>query len=130
MRRGKTIDHCFFKKSNDIHGGVPKTLDDIKTEPDLVNFFVDDLFVYKTQLTHKTKFKRILAAKILRFHDEFLELLRMNHMVSTRIQPIIPSIAKLFLFFAETQISMETFHKWQYEVIVGFNERNWLGVDV
>ena len=31
---------------------------------------------------------------------------------------------------ADTKISIETFHKWQDEVIAGFNETNWLAVDI
>ena len=75
MRCGKTLAHWFFKQSNYIYGGVPPTLDDIKTEPDLVNLFVNSLFVYRTQLTQKTKFKRILAASVMRFHDAFREII-------------------------------------------------------
>ena len=52
LRCGKTLSHWFFNKSNEIHGGVLPTLEDIKTEPDLVNLFVNSLFVHRTQLTH------------------------------------------------------------------------------
>ena len=65
----KTVAHWFFKQSNEIHRGVPPTLDNKKRESDLVNLFLDLLFVYRTQLTHKTKFKRILADTVVRFHD-------------------------------------------------------------
>ena len=68
MRCGKTLAYWLFKKSNEIYGGTPTSLDDIKTELELVNFFVDSLFVHITHITHKTKFKRILAATIMRFH--------------------------------------------------------------
>ena len=50
-----TVAHRFFNQSNKIHGGVPPTLDNIKTEADLVNVSVNLLFVYRTQLTHKNK---------------------------------------------------------------------------
>ena len=48
MRCGKTLDHWFFKQSNDIYGGVPTTIDNIKTEPDLLNLFVNLLFFHRT----------------------------------------------------------------------------------
>ena len=51
-----------------------------------------------------------------------LELLGINRLISTSIEPIIPSITKIFPFFAETHISIETFPKCQDEVIGGFNE--------
>ena len=68
----KTVAHWFFKQSNEIHRGVLPTLDNIKTEADLVNLFIDLLFVYRTQLTHKTKFKHILAGTVVRFLHVFL----------------------------------------------------------
>ena len=75
MRFGKTVAQWFFKQSNEIHGGVPPTLDNIKTEADLVTLFVDILFFHRTQLTHKTKCKYIIAVTVLRFHDAFLGIL-------------------------------------------------------
>ena len=75
MRCGKTLAHWFFNKSNDIYGGVPPILDNMKTEPDLVNLFVDSLFFHRTQHTNKKTFKRIVAATIMRFHDVFLGII-------------------------------------------------------
>ena len=37
MRYVHTPDHWFFNQSNEIYGGVPPTLDNIKIVPDLVN---------------------------------------------------------------------------------------------
>ena len=37
MRCGKTLAHWFFKQSNEFYGGTPPSLNDIKTEPELVN---------------------------------------------------------------------------------------------
>ena len=33
MRCGKTLAYCLFKQSNEIYGGTPPSLDDIKIEP-------------------------------------------------------------------------------------------------
>ena len=75
MRCGKTLAHWFFKQSNKIYGGNPPSIDFIKTEPKLVNLIVDELFVHRTHITYKTKFKRIIAATVLRFHGSFLEVI-------------------------------------------------------
>ena len=75
IRCGKTLAQWFFKQYNEIYWGIPPSLDNIKTEPELVNLFDDSLFAHRTQLTHKTKFKRILAATVLRFHGSFLEVI-------------------------------------------------------
>ena len=72
---GKTHAHWFFKQSNDIYGGTPPSLEDIKTEPESVKLFVNALFVHRTHISHKKKFKSILAATVLRFHGSFLEVI-------------------------------------------------------
>ena len=74
MKCGKTLAHWLFKQPNEIYRGTPPSLDDINTETELVIFFIDSLFVHRTHITHKTKFKRILAATVLRFHGSFLEI--------------------------------------------------------
>ena len=75
MRCGKTLAHWLFKQLNEIYGGTPPSLDGIKTEPESVKLFVNALFVHRTRITHKTKFKNILAATVLRFHGSFLEVI-------------------------------------------------------
>ena len=75
MRCVNTLAHWFFKQSNDIYGGTPPRLDDIKIEPESVNFFVYLMIFHRTELTHKTKFNRILADTVLIFHDAFLGII-------------------------------------------------------
>ena len=75
MRCGKTLAHWLFKQSNEIYGGTPPSLDKIKTEPEWVKLFVNALFVHRTQIRHKKKFNRILAATVMRFHGSFLEVI-------------------------------------------------------
>ena len=74
MRCGKTLAHWLFKHSDEIYGGTPPSLDDIKTEPKLVKLFVDALFVHRTHIRQNTKFNNILAATVLRFHGSFIEV--------------------------------------------------------
>ena len=69
---GKTLSYWLFKQSNEIYRGVPTTLDDIKTAPDLVICFVNYLSFHITQLSHKTNFKHILSATILIFDDALI----------------------------------------------------------
>ena len=56
-------------------GTPPPSIDDIKTEPELVNLFVDALFVHRTHISQTTKFKNILVATVLRFHGSFIEVI-------------------------------------------------------
>ena len=53
MRCGKNLVHWFYKVSSDIYDGVPTTLDDIRTESQMVHLFVDSLFVHNTGLQYK-----------------------------------------------------------------------------
>ena len=130
MRCGNTISRQLFKKLNEIYGSVRTTLDNIKTEPGLVNYFVKSLFVHKTKLTDKTKFKRILSATILIFYDIFLGIIGNYQYGNYKDTTHHIFHQKIISVIAETQISMETFRKWQDEVIAGFNENNQLAVDV
>ena len=75
MRCGKTLSHWLFKHSNEIYGGTPSSLDNIKTEPESVKLFVNALFVHRTHISQNTKFKNIIAAIVLRFHGSFIEVI-------------------------------------------------------
>ena len=70
IRCGKMLANWLFKKLNEIYGGTTPSIDDINTETELVNCFSCNLFVHRTHIMHKTKFKRILAANVLRFLKE------------------------------------------------------------
>ena len=59
MRCEKTLAHWFFKQSNEIYGEYLQPLT-IKNRTWFCDFFVHLLFVHRTQLKHKNKFKRIL----------------------------------------------------------------------
>ena len=75
MRCGKTLSHWLFKQLDEIYGGTHPSLDDIKTEPELVKLFVNALFVHRTHIRQNKKFKNILAATVLRFHVSFKEVI-------------------------------------------------------
>ena len=109
-RCGNTLAHCFFKLANEIYGGTPTSLDNIKIEPEFAILFVDLLFVQRTHITHKTKFKLLLADTILIFHGSFLEIIgnepsgryeyATHHYFHHRIISVL----------SETKISIDTFH--------------------
>ena len=75
MRCGKTLAHWLFKHLNEIYGGTPPSLDDIKTEPESVKLFINALFLHRTHISHITKFKSILAATFMRFRWSFLKVI-------------------------------------------------------
>ena len=130
MRCGKTLAHWLFKQSNEIYGGTPPSIDNIKTEPELVDLFVDALFFHRTHIIEKTKFKRILAATVLRFHGSFLEVIGNELSGKYRDSAHHYFHHKIFSTLSDTKFSIQTFHKWQDELIAGFNENNWLDVAI
>ena len=123
---GKALAHWLFKQSNGIYGGTPPSFYNIKTEPESVKFFVNALFVHRTHIIHKTKFKSILAATVMRFHGSFLEVIG-NEPSGKYKDPTHHHFHHTIIsILSDTKISKQIFQKWQDEVIAGFNEKNWL----
>ena len=130
MRCGKTLAHWLFKQSNEIYGGTPPSLDNIKTGPESVKLFVNALFVRRTHISQNTKFKNILAATVLRFHGSFLDVIGNEPSVKYKDPTHHHFHHTIMSILSDTKISKQTFQKWQYEVIAGFNENNWLDVAI
>ena len=74
-RCGKTLAHCFYNISSEIYDSIPPTLDDIQTESEKVQLFVNYLLVQNTGIHNNTELNHILAASILIFNDEFLGII-------------------------------------------------------
>ena len=68
------------------------------------------------------------TSKVRQLGDEFLGIIG-NELSGKYKDPTHNHFChKTISVLAETKISMETFLKWQDEVIAGFNEKNWLSV--
>ena len=93
-------------------------------------FLFDSLFFHRTQLTYKTKFKRILATTVLIFHEAFLGIIGNEPFFKYKDSTHHTFLQKSISVISETQLSMETFRKWQDEVIAGFNKNIWLVIDI
>ena len=76
------------------------------------------------------KFKRILAATVLRFHGSILEVIGNEPSGKYKDPTHHYFHHRIISILSGTKISIQTFHKWQDEVISGFNENNWLAVDI
>ena len=106
------------------------SLDNIKTEPKSVKWFVNALFVHRTRITQKTKFKCVLAATVLRFHGSFLKVI-WNEPSGKYKDPTRHKFHHTIIFIiSDTKISIQTFQKWQDEVISAFNEKHWLDIAI
>ena len=109
MRCGNNISHSFFKYSNEIYGGIPPTLNDIKYKPIWWIF----LSILCLSTEHNSHIKQIsiglLILLLWYFVMHFLGLLLINRLVSTRIQPIIPSITILFPFLHKQKFQWRPF---------------------
>ena len=89
-----------------------------------MNFLVDLLFSHRKKLTKKAKFKRIIAATVMRFHDAFLGIVGNKPSGKYKDPTHNPFYHKIISVFVETHISMETLRQWQDEFIAGFNKKN------
>ena len=71
----------------------------------------------------------ILAATVLIFHDEFLGIFGNESSGKYKDPTHHHFHHKIISLPAEGQTLIETFRKWQDEVMAGFNQKNWLAVD-
>ena len=78
----------------------------------------------------RTKFKRILAATILRFHNEFFAIIENKPSSKYKYATYHPFNQSILLVLTDIGYAMSTFWKWQKEVLAGFKEKNWLGVRI
>ena len=108
--------------------GYPYNPWQYKTEPYNINLFVGYISPTKHQSRTTKSLSGLLLLLFWDFMKHFFLLLGMNYLVSTRIQQTIPFTRNLFPFFQKKN-SMETFRKWKNELIEGFKDRNWLGVN-
>ena len=96
----------------------------------MVHFFVNIIFVQKNGLRYKTKLKHILAASVLRFYYVFLGIIVNEPYGRYKDHSHHPFNQNIVSILFELKISDETFEKWKKEAIDGFNDKNWLGVNI
>ena len=130
MMCGKTLAHWFYKVYSDINGGVTPNLDDIKTEYQMVHLFANIIYVHNTGIRYKTKFKDILHASVLQFYDAFPGIIGNGPYGKYNDRSHNPFHHNIVSVVFELNISGETFDKCKKVVIDGFNNKNWLGVNI
>ena len=116
--------------SSEIYVGVTPTLYDIQTESEKIKLFVNSIFVHNTGIQHNTNLKRILAASVLRFHDEFLGIIRNEPSGKYKYPIHHPFQQKIICVLSETKVSDQTFKKHKKELIYGLKAKILLGVGI
>ena len=96
----------------------------------MVHLFVDSLFVHNTGIQYKTKFNHILAASVLQFYDAFPGIIGNGPYGKYNDRSHNPFHHNIVSVVFELNISGETFDKCKKVVIDGFNNKNWLGVNI
>ena len=76
LMAGKTIAGWTLQLCGEIMGGYAPMLEDISTEKEKVPAFVELLLGHQEHFD--TEVKNLLVASVLRFHNQFLELLEMD----------------------------------------------------
>ena len=95
----------------------------------MVHLFVNSLIVYNTGIQYK-KLNHVLAASILRFYDAFLGIIGNEPSVKYKNPSHHNFHQKNVSIHFDLKLSDETFDKRKKEVIYGFNDKNWLGVNI
>ena len=96
----------------------------------MVHLFVNSLFVHNTGLWYKTKLKHILAAYVLWFYYSFIGIIGNEPSGKYKDRSHHPFYQKIVSILFELKISAKTFEKRKKDVIYGFNDKNWLGVNI
>ena len=73
---GKSIASWCLQLCGEIIGGYPPMMEDISTDKEKISAFFHLLFDHQENI--EMKVKHIRAATILRFHNQFLDLIKMD----------------------------------------------------
>ena len=79
---------------------------------------------------HNTKLKQIIAAYVMRFHEAVIGII-WNEPSGIYNNPTHNTLHQKIIFvISEKLIIIKNLHKWKNEVIEGFEDKSWLGVNI
>ena len=108
--------------SGEIGGGIPPNVDDITTEREKANTFAELLFSTHTNLSREIK--RILASNILRFYEDFVDLIKAESSECFEEPEKHYFVAMILSKLQDAQVTAETFLQWQIDIKRGFCRNN------
>ena len=124
VRSGKMIAGWRQVLGQGYHGGAPPTLEDITSEVEKVDKFVESLLGHHLHL--KDNLKKLFVANILRHWKESVETIQKEPLGRYEgekycTHPFIANIEKARIY---SNVSIETFNGWVESVRHGFIRRN------
>lgn len=124
QQAGKVVSNWHSKVGDTILGGQPPKLQDVNTNHDQLDDFVNILFAYDKDDDWSPPIRNLLVSSLLRHYGEFVSIIKSHpndlysnvnhHRFVHRVNDALRG----------ANISQETFEAWQLEIRHGFASRN------
>ncbi|KAG7349398.1 hypothetical protein IV203_011995 [Nitzschia inconspicua] len=124
QQAGKVVSNRHSKAGDTILGGQPPKLQDITTEHERLDRFVNVLFAYDKDNDWSPPIRNLLVSSLIRHYGEFLSIIKAHpediynnashHRFVHRVENALRS----------AKVSQKTFESWQLEIRRGFASRN------
>lgn len=125
QQAGKVVSNWHSKSGDTILGGQPPKLQDIKTNHEQLDDFVNILFAYdKDSDWWPSSIRNLLVSSLLRHYEEFVSIIKYHPggiYSSTNHHPFVHRVDSAL---RSAKISQETFDAWKSEIRHGFASRN------
>jgi hypothetical protein len=124
QQAGKVVSNWHSKAGDTILGGQPPRLQDIKTNHDQLQDFVDNLFAYDKHSSWSPSMRNLLVSSLLRHYEEFVSIIVLhpdntyNDLNHHRFVNCVRGALN------GANVLPETFDTWQLEIRQGFASRN------
>ena len=122
----KVLAEWTTKINGEYSGGIPPTTDDIKTNTELVLDFIGHLFIKQPQVVLEVR--KLLVGSILRWHDEFNELLDLEPSNKYERKNNHPFVERLEKALTDSGVTTTILTAWKKEIIESFNNKNWMAI--
>ena len=120
QQAGKVVSNWHSKAGNTILGGQPPKLQDIITNHDELDDFINILFSYDKDDDWSPSIRNLLVSSLLRHYEEFISIIK-SHPENIYTNPDDhPFVHRINDALRGAQVSQETFEAWQREIRHGF----------
>ena len=124
QQAGKVVSNWHSKAGDTILGGQPPKLQDITTNHEQLDDFVNILFAFDKDDDWSSSIRNLLVSSLLRHYGEFASIIKShpgNIYSDTNHHPFIHRVNDAL---RGATVSQETFDAWQLEIRYGFASRN------
>jgi hypothetical protein len=123
QQAGKVVSNWHSKAGDTILGGQPPKLQDITTNSEQLDDFVNILFAYDKDRDWPSSIRNLLVSSLLRHYEEFISIIK-SHPEAAYIPSHHPFVHRVNDALRSAKVSQETFEAWKLEIRHGFASRN------